>query len=179
MSARFSGSVDSGWQPHVLSGVRWLLTFWLSSVFLLQQFYLPHRLLRLSTGRSATQHGPLYREERHSARSFVQGGAPLSTVLCTGRSATQHGPLYREERRSARSFVQGGAPLSTVLCTGRSATQHGPLYREEHHSARSFVQGGAPLSTVLSSVFPGFGVNGKGSHGDLQIVFETLILLSL
>ncbi|KAI0224628.1 hypothetical protein LSAT2_024388, partial [Lamellibrachia satsuma] len=69
---------------------------------------------------------PLYWEVRHSARSFVQGGAPLSTVLCTGRSATQHGPLYWEERHSARSFVQGGAPLSTVLCTGRSATQHGP-----------------------------------------------------
>ena len=82
---------------------------------------------------------PLFREERHSARSFVQGGAPLTTVLCAGRSATQHGPLYREERHSARSFVQGGAPLSPVLCAGRSATQHGPLFREERHSARSFV----------------------------------------
>ena len=36
----------------------WLLTFWLASVVLLQQFCLPHRLQRLCTGRSATQHGP-------------------------------------------------------------------------------------------------------------------------
>ena len=124
----------------MLSGGRWVLTFRLASVVLLQQFCLPHRLLRFCTGRSAAQHRPLYREERHSARSFVQGRAPLSTVLCAGRSATQHGPLCWEERHSARSFVQGGAPLSTVLCAGRSATQHGPLCREKRHSARSFVQ---------------------------------------
>ena len=105
---------------------------------------------------------PFYRQERHSARSFVQGGAPLSTILCTGRSATQHGPLYREERHSARSFVQAGAPLSTVLCTGRSATQHDPLYRQERHSARSFVQGGAPLSTILCT--------GATQHGPEQRV---------
>ena len=56
-------------------------------------------------GAPLSTYGPLYREERHSAR----------TVLCTGRGATQHGPLYREERHSARSFVLGAAPLSTVL----------------------------------------------------------------
>ena len=79
MSGRLSISVDIGWQPHVLSGGS--LAFWLAFVFRLQQFCLPHRLQRLCTGRSATQHGPLYREERHSTQSFVQGGAPLSTVL--------------------------------------------------------------------------------------------------
>ena len=124
---KFIWQCGRGMAAAYVVGGRWLLTFWLASVFLFQQFFF------FLTGCSA----------------FVQGGAPLSTVLCTGRSATQHGPLYREERHSARSFVQGGAPLSTVLCTGRSATQHGPLYREERHSARSFVQGGAPLSTVL------------------------------
>ena len=53
MAAAWDGS-RMGWQPHVVSGGRWLLTFWLASIVLLQQFSLPHRL---------------------------QGGAPLRTVL--------------------------------------------------------------------------------------------------
>ena len=45
-------------------GFRWLLTFWLVFVVLLQQFCLPHRLQRLCTGRSATQQGPEQRVPR-------------------------------------------------------------------------------------------------------------------
>ena len=55
MSGRFSGSVDRGWQPHVLSGGRWLLAclrFFAAAVLFASQVA-----------------APLYREERHSARS--------------------------------------------------------------------------------------------------------------
>ena len=107
--------MDRGWQPHVVSGGSLTLDF-LACL----------RRIAAAVLFASQSAAPLYMEELHSARSFVQGGAPLSTVNCTGRSSTQHGPLYREERHSARSFVQGGAPLSTGLCTGRSATQHGP-----------------------------------------------------
>ena len=44
---RLSGSVDRGWELRMVSGVRWLLSSWLVSVVLLQQFCLLHRSQRL------------------------------------------------------------------------------------------------------------------------------------
>ena len=118
MPGRFSGSVDRGWEPYVVPGDRWHRGSlargvagsggrwhrgslaqgvagsggrWLRGSLALA-FLACLRCSAAAVLIASQVAAPLYREEHHTTRSFVQGGAPLNTVLCTGRSASQHGP---------------------------------------------------------------------------------------